>query len=268
MFSLRSWKARKHRQCHHLIYWRHCLWLVLSMIMLWFSVFLAGGRRLGAEGCTIGHRVSYFQQTWITDRTNQKSTSFYTKYTDERSDHAPRSEFQVSTLQLLKVSGGTKLFDEITFYLHCSNIKAYTYYRVHTLRSRITVPLTYFFPKKFPIPPHLLIFNFPEKQLKNIYVTWFEMFLLECVYSIFFRTPWTTSIIWMLFSEYKHFIIWKTHCYNDQFTQKEEMSAFNELTTFGSNRERTPFIPSPNRLSNFPEFSNSHPAAAYQPYSY
>ena len=124
-------------------------------------MFLAGGRRLGAEGCTIGHRVSYFQQTWITDRTNQKSTSFYTKYTDERSDHAPRSEFQVSTLQLLKVSGGTKLFDEITFYLHCSNIKAYTYYRIHTLRSRITVPLIYFFPKKFPIPPHLLIFKFP-----------------------------------------------------------------------------------------------------------
>ena len=107
--------------------------------------------------------------------------------------------------------------------MHFSNIEAYTCYMLDTLQSWITAPLTCFFPKKFPIPlqpcsykePHShWLLNFSEKQLKTMYATWFEVFLLECVYSISFEHHGQHETFQCHFVNIKSCIIWQKHCCN------------------------------------------------------
>ena len=128
--------------------WQSPFYIMKSLFMIGvaniYVIFrvLSGRQKTRVGWCTIDYIVSYFQQNWTTNYKNKKFTSFYTKHTAFRGNHF----------------GGNETFDKIlTFYLHCSNIKVYTYYIVHTFRSWITVHLIYFFPQKFPIPPPVLL---------------------------------------------------------------------------------------------------------------
>ena len=128
--------------------WKSPFYIMKSLFMIGvaniYVIFrvLSERQKTRVGWCTIDYIVSYFQQNWTKNYKNKRFTSFYTKHTAFRGNHF----------------GGNETFDKIlTFYLHCSNIKVYTYYIVHTFRSWITVPLIYFFPKKFPILPPVLL---------------------------------------------------------------------------------------------------------------
>ena len=129
-----------------------------------------------------------------------------------------------------KVSGGKKLLIKIlTFCLHCSNVKAYTYYIVHTLRSRKTIHLIFFSEKMSAVhPPAPLLLGTARLLIFKFFWETTEKYVRYVIPNVstgvsnqnFFQTSWTTS--WMSVCENKHCVIWKKHCCNDQLTQREK----------------------------------------------